>query len=508
MNISSKNRPNRQVINRSLLPNILRAIVAVALALVATNNFAAYQSEIMISVRDFGATGDGVTDDSAAIQQAISYAFANKKDLYFPSATYAVGTTLILPQYMDYTMHGIRVDGGNSTFKLLGNITLFTSGYLNGSTLVTNYGTADDYRYSMGITLENFKITGTGLITAPALKIQDWHQGCALQNISTNVHEVVLNSHNNYYTLFDNLRSTFDGTTNGTRFIFSGQHNLNKFTRLVAVNSAIGYQFTGPVTACHFTNNSVEGVGVGVQFDSTVYNATIENNYMEGFSDVAVKFNDYVLSATLKNNYVNFLDHANRYFVTYLPSPLNNILIDSDNVFINMPGMANMVKNLENSYGAGIVIRRPKENASALSDLLISNTVLSPNIEWDQKMDMPGMRANVVNKYAVGNYSGQFTTGHSSAHGFIWVNTSSSTLRLKTKIVPSSTQRIYVNVYVYGADGGNIAGEFIGSTFYQYGSTGVSVSTKLSLSTVDGCVQINGTFGSTVTECFGEVRLM
>jgi len=48
-------------------------------------------SEI-VSVKDFGAVGDGVTDDSAAIQAAIN---ANA-GVYFPAGTYAVLTTINL----------------------------------------------------------------------------------------------------------------------------------------------------------------------------------------------------------------------------------------------------------------------------------------------------------------------------------------------------------------------------------------------------------------------------
>ncbi len=490
-----------------LSPILLRAAIVVVWGLAATDGFADYQSPIILSVKDFGATGDGTTDDSSAIQDALEYAFTNGKDLYFPSATYAIGTTLVIPQYMDYTMRGIKIDCGNSTFKMLSNITLFTSGYASGGGVVTNFGTSDDSHYSTGIVLENFKITtASGTLTAPALKIQDWHQGSIIRNISSGVNHVILLSHNNYYVTFDNIRTIC--TSSSSRFVFSGQHNLNKFSGLLAANAAVGYQFTGPVTACQFTNNSVEGVGIGLQFDSTVYDFVIENNYMEGFSDVAVKFNDYVLGATLRNNYVNFLGSATSYFVDYEPSPLNNITIEADNAFLDMPGPSNMIKILDNNYSTGVVVRRPKENATGLADLLVSNTTHSSNIDWQQKVDMPGMRANVVNKYAVGNYSGQYTTGHNSAHGFEWVNTSSSTLRLKTKITPSSTQRIYVNIYVYGAGGGNIAGEFVGSRFYQYGTSGVSVTDVLSVSTVSGCIQINGVLGGTVTECFGEIRLM
>jgi hypothetical protein len=54
-----------------------------------------------VSVKDFGATGDGVTDDSAAIQAALNYATA----LYFPAGHYFIGTTLTLP-YKEFVMYG------------------------------------------------------------------------------------------------------------------------------------------------------------------------------------------------------------------------------------------------------------------------------------------------------------------------------------------------------------------------------------------------------------------
>jgi len=46
----------------------------------------------VVSVKDFGATGDGVTDDAAAIQAAVNAATANQT-IYFPPGTYAVGAS-------------------------------------------------------------------------------------------------------------------------------------------------------------------------------------------------------------------------------------------------------------------------------------------------------------------------------------------------------------------------------------------------------------------------------
>ncbi|MDP5273560.1 right-handed parallel beta-helix repeat-containing protein [Chengkuizengella axinellae] len=51
------------------------------------------------NVRDFGATGDGVTDDAAAIDSAIAYMEANPKvvNLYFPKGVYFVTDRLVVP---------------------------------------------------------------------------------------------------------------------------------------------------------------------------------------------------------------------------------------------------------------------------------------------------------------------------------------------------------------------------------------------------------------------------
>jgi parallel beta-helix repeat protein len=80
----------------------------------------------VLSVKDFGATGDGVTNDAAAIQAAVNAATANQT-VYFPPGTYAVGAA------------GIAVTNKTGV-TLLGDgaIILITA----ISTLTTNLGVA------------------------------------------------------------------------------------------------------------------------------------------------------------------------------------------------------------------------------------------------------------------------------------------------------------------------------------------------------------------------------
>jgi len=50
-----------------------------------------------ISVKDFGAVGDNVTDDTAALQAAIDYGYANLKTVYVPSGQYICSNIVTYP---------------------------------------------------------------------------------------------------------------------------------------------------------------------------------------------------------------------------------------------------------------------------------------------------------------------------------------------------------------------------------------------------------------------------
>jgi hypothetical protein len=72
-----------------------------------------------VSVKDFGATGDGVTDDTAAIQAAIDHAVSVKGKLVFPKDNYRITSTLTVTQ-------PITIDGEMSQiFQATADIDVF-----------------------------------------------------------------------------------------------------------------------------------------------------------------------------------------------------------------------------------------------------------------------------------------------------------------------------------------------------------------------------------------------
>ena len=91
----------------------------------------------------FGAVGDGVTDDTAALQLAIDYAVANKKLLKLSG-----GCTYLISNTLSWAGAYIRFDGNNATIKVADTITPFSSKALNSVFKIDNLTDLTDKTHS------------------------------------------------------------------------------------------------------------------------------------------------------------------------------------------------------------------------------------------------------------------------------------------------------------------------------------------------------------------------
>lgn len=71
--------------------------------------------QLMVNVKNFGAIGDGITDDTIAIQSAVNSAIAENGILYFPAGTYMIGNTINI----SHGFNSLRIQGENASATIL-----------------------------------------------------------------------------------------------------------------------------------------------------------------------------------------------------------------------------------------------------------------------------------------------------------------------------------------------------------------------------------------------------
>jgi hypothetical protein len=135
----------------------------------------------VVSVKDFGATGDGITDDTVAIQSAINYSVSNNAELYVPKGVYLISSTLSIPAGSTYfSMCG----AGKETFGAY-NLRAITRLLWNGPATdpvirVETAGATRPYKK-----FSNFCIDATSSAASCGIQLLAFNPMCVFDNIST-----------------------------------------------------------------------------------------------------------------------------------------------------------------------------------------------------------------------------------------------------------------------------------------------------------------------------------
>lgn len=415
-------------------------------------------------VKDFGAVGNGVTDDTAAIQAAINCANANGGgQVWIPAGTYKTSNTIVilknvdlraarnsvtikpnanfnvLRPHMGSCMEGINVDvtslglnnftnaaiymyGSDSPFEFyhtqMSGFTLNGPNYGTGLGPVPGYGirmvcdnTSDgalDY-----IIFEDFNINGLGI-------------GISLEAGTGTTGFVNANTFNNF-----NMQSNYIGVqcVNSNPFAgadiegniftnyqiesaFNSSNDPNMITRAInVVNSNYNF-FQGTIYDDSNITIEVNSNSIGNQFLNTTYNSLIVDNgdetqFQWGVVNTNINFqknHEILLDATGANLSVGF-------YATPLSnaSGTNNSAIGCSALANNSNGSYNCAfgsqacyANIDGDDNVGIGVNTLYSATGASNNVAIGSNALFSNTRGTQNVAI-GNEANVSNKS--GNYN-------------------------------------------------------------------------------------------------------
>lgn len=205
----------------------------------------------VVSVKDFGAIGDGVTDDTAAIQAAVDA----HQHVYFPIGTYLVTSTITCSQF-GQCLIGPGNKYAPATIQYGGTGTAITFA------AAANYAKLQDGIYIKGVPAVSTDYYNTGSvgidITAGALSLEMY--GCWMSNFET----LVKSNYNSFYNKFIDNRLE---QARWVLFNFSSNNLEVKGNRIQRFNTCIIVNGNdGPTNVCEnsfevFNGNLVTSSG-------------------------------------------------------------------------------------------------------------------------------------------------------------------------------------------------------------------------------------------------------
>jgi hypothetical protein len=240
--------------------------------------------EQYVSVKDFGAVGDGVADDTAAIQAAID----TERGVFLPKGTYLVTSSLTI------TYNGARLYGEDQYDTIIKAPT-------NSDFTILKIGVAGGtYGQYGNVTLDNFRIDGSRSSGSPSTNSKGietlWAAHIRMNNVRvTNTRGYGVEFYTGGYSSITNCNFTAHGITG---LYLNGVSSTDAITSTLVQSCQISSNGTYGIHAKNFFNitldaNIIEdigtgGVGAAIKLEGAdLRNMSIIHNYFEANNDAA-----------------------------------------------------------------------------------------------------------------------------------------------------------------------------------------------------------------------------
>jgi hypothetical protein len=256
----------------------------------------------LVSVKDFGAVGDGVTDDTAAINAALIFAASTtyKRNVFIPSGSYLTTAPLIIPNYV--SLIGDNRGWMTDTFIYGGGVVIFKNH--NGNCL-SSTGTATNQ--SIGGTIKNICVVSNAVTypTGSGVYIDGVHQ-TTLEGITVSRcggDSFVLGSTNTAnYTTYVTLNNCYANTA-GTSKCFAVNSKWPRLNQCISDGGSYGLYIgaqtqEGLVTDFHCESVTTMGI----------YNSGGRNRFTKGYIALSASATHGVNHVNASGVYFNCLD--------------------------------------------------------------------------------------------------------------------------------------------------------------------------------------------------------
>jgi polygalacturonase len=290
----------------------------------ATSRTVTSKLQESVSVKDFGAVGDGSTDDTTAIQNAINAVKTSGGKVYVPAGSYKTTAPLVL-----YSSVALVGDGSNSSIITKTTNTVGTSGSVlaparvindnfNIDSIVSIYHAASVYAYY--VVIEGISFVGAGASTNTYGIFMP--RGSQITIFDVNITSIVNGIYANdvWMSKLDRVTVTNsniafgwvdDGSGNGTGTSINFNNCWAQNVTVSGSNPAVGYKIQNlsysNFNACAADNLNVAANAAGAKayWFLTAHNISVNGSGCENFTGSALNIENSSVVVNGFNDYQN-----------------------------------------------------------------------------------------------------------------------------------------------------------------------------------------------------------